>query len=75
MAGVGGGVAAAGAPGYCGFPQRAQFGTEAGFMLPQDGQRWYRTVPCSFASALIVSAHHNFTRHYSPVALIQMGLV
>ena len=34
-----GGAAAGGAPACCGFPQRAQVGTDVGFMLPQEGQR------------------------------------
>jgi hypothetical protein len=38
-AGGGGVTGAGGAPACCGFPQRAQVGAVAGFMLPQDAQR------------------------------------
>jgi len=34
-----GGCGAADAPACCGFPQRAQVGAVAGFMLPHDAQR------------------------------------
>lgn len=57
--GTGGAWGAAGAGGaaaYCGLPHRTHLGAEAGFMLPQAGQRMYRTVPCSFASAVMVYA-------------------
>jgi hypothetical protein len=70
MAGAGGG-----APTLCGFPHRLQVSADAGFMAPQDAQRMYRTVPCSFASAVIFYALLDLTRHHSPVALTQMGLV
>ena len=49
-----------GAPVAWGFPQRAQTGADAGFMLPQEAQRMYRTVPCSFASAAICFIHPPF---------------
>lgn len=72
MAGIGGGGVA---PGTCGLPQRAQVAALAGFIPPHDAQRVYRTVPCSFVSAVMFYAHLDFHRLYSPAALIQMGLV
>lgn len=62
-------------PRFWGFPQRTQAGADAGFIAPQEAQRMYRTVPCSFPSGVIFYAHLDFSRHHSPVALIQMGLV
>ncbi len=69
------GVGGVGGAGPVGFPQRAQVVADAAFMPPQEAQRMYRTVPCSFASAVMVYTLLVFTCLYSPVAPIQMGLV
>jgi hypothetical protein len=62
-------------PRFWGFPQRTQAGADAGFIAPQEAQRMYRTVPCSLPSGVMFYAHLDLSRHHSPVALIQMGLV
>ena len=75
LVGADGGAGAGGIPSLCGFPQREHVSTVAGFMLPQNGQRVYRMVPCSLESSVIFYAHLDWGRLYLPVALIQMGLV
>ena len=56
-AGLGGGGAACAC---IGFPHRAQWAAEAGFGVPQDGQRMYRIVPCSVLSSGMTSSFSSF---------------
>jgi hypothetical protein len=70
-----GGAAAAWA--CIGLPQRAQFAAEAGFGVPQDGQRIYRIVPCSVLSSGMTSSFFRNRKWnaYSLAPRIQSGLV
>ena len=74
VAGRGGAVAA----GACiGLPHRAQFAAEAGFGVPQDGQRMYLIVPCSVLSSGMTSSFFRNRKWnaYSLAPRNQSGLV